>query len=280
MPDHVIALLRDHPDGTPIAGGEPTDAVVLVADVAGFTPMSEALARSGHHGIEEFGRDPEHLVRRDERADPHLRRQPRRVRGRRAHRGVRTACADATCRGAPGGAVRARHAGRHGPVPARADPGGALPPDDEGRARRRSVAADRHGRPGRPGRARAPRPGTAAGRRRRAPRARERDHRGGRTGRARRRARGARPARVAGAGLRRRVAPVPRPRRRPSTTARSPGWRPSSIPPSPSGCGRDGASSSTSSGRSRPCSSDCRRCLSRTGTRWRTCSASWPPRCA
>ena len=55
VPDHVIALLRDHPDRTPIAGGEPTDAVVLVADVAGFTPMSEALARSGHHGIEELG---------------------------------------------------------------------------------------------------------------------------------------------------------------------------------------------------------------------------------
>ena len=29
--------------------------MVLVADVAGFTPMSEALARSGHHGIEELG---------------------------------------------------------------------------------------------------------------------------------------------------------------------------------------------------------------------------------
>ena len=55
VPDHVIALLRDHPDRTPITGGEPTDAVVLVADVSGFTPMSEALARSGHHGIEELG---------------------------------------------------------------------------------------------------------------------------------------------------------------------------------------------------------------------------------
>src|SRR4051794_22340130 len=55
VPDHVIALLRDHADGTLVAGGEPTDAVVLVADVAGFTPMSEALARSGHHGIEELG---------------------------------------------------------------------------------------------------------------------------------------------------------------------------------------------------------------------------------
>ena len=55
VPDHVIALLRDHPDRTPITGGEPTDAVVLVADVSGFTPMSEVLARSGHHGIEELG---------------------------------------------------------------------------------------------------------------------------------------------------------------------------------------------------------------------------------
>ena len=56
VPNHVIALLRDHPDRTPIAEGEPTDAVVLVSDVAGFTPMSEALARSGHYGIEELGR--------------------------------------------------------------------------------------------------------------------------------------------------------------------------------------------------------------------------------
>lgn len=55
VPDYVIALLRDHPGRTPITAGEPTDAVVLVADVAGFTPMSEALARSGHHGIEELG---------------------------------------------------------------------------------------------------------------------------------------------------------------------------------------------------------------------------------
>ena len=64
------------------------------------------------------------------------------------------------------------------------------------------------------------------------------------------------------AGLRRRASPLrAAAARRPSTRAQhAPGWRPSSIPPSPSGCGRDGASSSTSTGRSRPCSSACRRC--------------------
>ena len=55
VPDHVIGLLRDHPDATLIAEGEPIHAVVLVADVTGFTAMSEALARSGRYGIEEFG---------------------------------------------------------------------------------------------------------------------------------------------------------------------------------------------------------------------------------
>jgi predicted ATPase/class 3 adenylate cyclase len=54
VPDYVIDLLRRHPDKIPVAGGEPADVVVLFADVAGFTPMSEALARSGHYGTEEL----------------------------------------------------------------------------------------------------------------------------------------------------------------------------------------------------------------------------------
>ena len=54
MPDYVIQLLLSHPDETPVARGDPTDAVVLFADIAGFTPMSEALARAGSHGTEEL----------------------------------------------------------------------------------------------------------------------------------------------------------------------------------------------------------------------------------
>jgi class 3 adenylate cyclase/tetratricopeptide (TPR) repeat protein len=54
VPDYVIHLLRSHPDETPIANAERTDAVVLFADVVGFTAMSEALARSGRYGTEEL----------------------------------------------------------------------------------------------------------------------------------------------------------------------------------------------------------------------------------
>jgi class 3 adenylate cyclase/tetratricopeptide (TPR) repeat protein len=54
VPEYVIEQLRDHPDGAPIADAAPTEAVVLFADVAGFTSMSEALARSGHYGTEEL----------------------------------------------------------------------------------------------------------------------------------------------------------------------------------------------------------------------------------
>ena len=54
VPDYVIRLLQSHPDETPIARSDSAEAVVLVADVAGFTPMSEALARSGHYGTEEL----------------------------------------------------------------------------------------------------------------------------------------------------------------------------------------------------------------------------------
>jgi class 3 adenylate cyclase/tetratricopeptide (TPR) repeat protein len=54
VPDYVIRLLQSHPDETPIARSDSAEAVVLVADVAGFTPMSEALARVGHHGTEEL----------------------------------------------------------------------------------------------------------------------------------------------------------------------------------------------------------------------------------
>src|SRR5687767_7947853 len=54
VPDYVIQLLRRHPDQVPIAKAEPAQAIVLFADVVGFTPMSEALARSGRYGTEEL----------------------------------------------------------------------------------------------------------------------------------------------------------------------------------------------------------------------------------
>lgn len=54
VPDYVIRMLLRHPDELPIATVEHTAAVVLFADVVGFTPMSEALARSGAYGTEEL----------------------------------------------------------------------------------------------------------------------------------------------------------------------------------------------------------------------------------
>jgi predicted ATPase/class 3 adenylate cyclase len=56
VPDYVIWSLLRRPDQTPTAGVERADAVVLFADVVGFTPMSEALARSGAYGTEELTR--------------------------------------------------------------------------------------------------------------------------------------------------------------------------------------------------------------------------------
>jgi class 3 adenylate cyclase/tetratricopeptide (TPR) repeat protein len=56
VPDLVIRTLLDHPGGPPIASTKPTDAVVLFADIVGFTPMSEALARAGSFGTEELTR--------------------------------------------------------------------------------------------------------------------------------------------------------------------------------------------------------------------------------
>jgi class 3 adenylate cyclase/tetratricopeptide (TPR) repeat protein len=54
VPDYVIELLLSHPGEMPIARDDTADAVVLFADIAGFTPMSEALARTGSHGTEEL----------------------------------------------------------------------------------------------------------------------------------------------------------------------------------------------------------------------------------
>jgi predicted ATPase/class 3 adenylate cyclase len=56
VPDYVVRTLLSHPGETPVANTERADAVVLFIDVVGFTPMSEALTRSGTYGTEELTR--------------------------------------------------------------------------------------------------------------------------------------------------------------------------------------------------------------------------------
>jgi class 3 adenylate cyclase/tetratricopeptide (TPR) repeat protein len=56
VPDYVLQTLLRHPEATPVADGERADAVALFIDVAGFTPMSEALTNSGAYGTEALTR--------------------------------------------------------------------------------------------------------------------------------------------------------------------------------------------------------------------------------
>jgi class 3 adenylate cyclase/tetratricopeptide (TPR) repeat protein len=56
VPEYVARKLIAHEDIVPGASTERTDAVVLFADVVGFTQMSEALARAGSYGTEELTR--------------------------------------------------------------------------------------------------------------------------------------------------------------------------------------------------------------------------------
>jgi class 3 adenylate cyclase/tetratricopeptide (TPR) repeat protein len=56
VPDQVVRAIMEHPDKIPVAVATRTDAVVLFADIAGFTPMSEALAKVGRYGSEELSR--------------------------------------------------------------------------------------------------------------------------------------------------------------------------------------------------------------------------------
>jgi class 3 adenylate cyclase/tetratricopeptide (TPR) repeat protein len=56
VPDYVVRTLLSNPHETPLGNSECTDAVVLFIDVAGFTPMSEALTNSGAYGTEELTR--------------------------------------------------------------------------------------------------------------------------------------------------------------------------------------------------------------------------------
>jgi len=54
VPDYVLRSLLDNPDELPLARTERVDCVVLFADIAGFTAMSEALARVGRYGTEQL----------------------------------------------------------------------------------------------------------------------------------------------------------------------------------------------------------------------------------
>jgi predicted ATPase/class 3 adenylate cyclase len=56
VPDQLVRMLEEHPSAMPIAAASYDDAVVLFADIAGFTPMSQALAASGKYGAEELNR--------------------------------------------------------------------------------------------------------------------------------------------------------------------------------------------------------------------------------
>jgi class 3 adenylate cyclase/tetratricopeptide (TPR) repeat protein len=56
VPDQAVQAIREHPDRIPVGAATRTDAVVLFADIAGFTPMSESLATLGRFGSEELSR--------------------------------------------------------------------------------------------------------------------------------------------------------------------------------------------------------------------------------
>src|SRR6266498_4833183 len=52
VPDYALRLLAGHSDAPPFATR--AEAAVLIADVAGFTPMSASLAAAGPYGAEEL----------------------------------------------------------------------------------------------------------------------------------------------------------------------------------------------------------------------------------
>src|SRR5262245_42882549 len=56
VPDQVLGLLARHPGSLPVGRPVSRSAVVLFADIAGFTGVSEALSRTGRHGAEELNR--------------------------------------------------------------------------------------------------------------------------------------------------------------------------------------------------------------------------------
>jgi class 3 adenylate cyclase len=276
VPDYVVRTLLRQPDAIPLASGERADAVALFIDVAGFTPMSEALTRSGAFGTEaltrilngwfdtmvglvsryggevaEFAGDALTAVFRYDTGT-------RRATERRAVR-----CAGAmqsemahfqTITTRAGTFELAMKAGlAAGPllVTIMGDPAVRLVYVLAGPALDRAALAERHARRGEVVVDRGLLEGgldaevlerrgswsvTSAWRRRR----------------------------------RRRPGPTP------STRPRRGAWPPSSIRPSPSGCDPDAATSSTSTARSRSPSSAYPSSLWTTRGRWPPCSASWP----
>src|SRR4051812_32958410 len=54
LPEHLARAIAARPDALQIGRSRHVHAVVLFADVSGFTPMSEALARTGRRGAEDL----------------------------------------------------------------------------------------------------------------------------------------------------------------------------------------------------------------------------------
>jgi class 3 adenylate cyclase/tetratricopeptide (TPR) repeat protein len=54
VPAYIARAILDHPDESPVGWRQRLDVVALFADVAGFTPMSEALGVVGRAGAEEL----------------------------------------------------------------------------------------------------------------------------------------------------------------------------------------------------------------------------------
>src|SRR5215216_721134 len=54
LPEHLAHAIAARPDALQIGHAQRVQAVALFADVSGFTPMSEALARTGRRGAEDL----------------------------------------------------------------------------------------------------------------------------------------------------------------------------------------------------------------------------------
>src|SRR4051794_41323388 len=54
LPEHLARAIAARPDALQVGRARRVHAVALLADVSGFTPMSEALARTGRRGAEDL----------------------------------------------------------------------------------------------------------------------------------------------------------------------------------------------------------------------------------
>src|SRR5262245_35581237 len=54
LPANIAADILAHPDENPVGREQRFEAVALFADIAGFTPLTEAFARQGGSDIEEL----------------------------------------------------------------------------------------------------------------------------------------------------------------------------------------------------------------------------------